>query len=363
MAVDKLLIKHGGNITEAIKKYNTENILDFSANINPFGLPKSVKNIITNNIHSIIHYPDSECTDLKDTLKEYLKIGSENLLIGNGSAELIFLIAQALKPKKVLIPIPTFSEYETAVNLTGGKCVFLKANETENFEVKIERIIKFLPRIDLIFLCNPNNPTGFIFSREKLLTLVKNCQKYKVTLVIDEAFIEFVKNADSLTMVKIAADSPNILVLRSLTKFFAIPGLRIGYLIGNKKIVENISKFQPAWSVNSIAQLVGKEVIKDTSYIKQTREYILKEKEIFFKKLKMINGLKPYPPSANFILCKLTGNKFNSKTLSDFLSRKGILIRDCSNFRGLNNKFIRFAVRKHQENEILMDILRKLLNG
>jgi len=336
--------------------------VDFSANINPLGLPKGVKNIITNNIHSIIHYPDSECTDLKDTLKKYLKIGSENLLIGNGSAELIFLLVRALKPKKVLIPIPTFSEYETAVNLADGKCVFIKAKETNNFEIKIEQIIKCLPGMDLVFLCNPNNPTGSVISRENFLLLLKNCKKYNVTLVIDEAFIDFLKNVEALTMVKIAAESSNIIVLRSLTKFFAIPGLRIGYLIGNKKIVENISKFQPAWSVNFIAQLVGKEVIKDTSYIKQTREYILKEKEIFFKKLKMMSGLKPYPPSANFILCKLTGNKFNSKTLSGFLSRKGILIRDCSNFRGLNNKFFRVAVRKRNENLLLINELNKTLN-
>ena len=186
--------------------------------------------------------------------------------------------------------------------------------------------------------------------------------KFSVTLPSLEAFIDFLKNVEALTMVKIAAESSNIIVLRSLTKFFAIPGLRIGYLIGNKKIVENISKFQPAWSVNFIAQLVGKEVIKDTSYIKQTREYILKEKEIFFKKLKMMSGLKPYPPSANFILCKLTGNKFNSKTLSGFLSRKGILIRDCSNFRGLNNKFFRVAVRKRNENLLLINELNKTLN-
>ncbi|MBI5573560.1 MAG: threonine-phosphate decarboxylase [Elusimicrobia bacterium] len=353
---------HGGNITEAIKKYNTENILNFSANINPLGLPKSVKNIITNNIHSIIHYPDSECTDLKDTLKKYLKIGSENLLIGNGSSELIFLIVQALKPKKVLIPIPTFSEYETAVNLTGGKCVFFKAKKTENFEIKIEKIIKFLPKIDLIFLCNPNNPTGFVFSKEELLTLIKNCRRYNVTLVIDEAFIDFVKDADNLTMVKIAAKSSNIIVLRSLTKFFAIPGLRVGYLVGNKKIIKNISKFQIPWSVNCFGQLVGKEVIKDSSYIKQTREYILKEKEIFFKKLEMVTGLKPYPPSANFILCQLTTNKFNSDKLTDLLGKKGILIRNCSNFRGLNNKFFRVAVRKRDENFLLINELNKTLN-
>ncbi|MDO8734680.1 MAG: threonine-phosphate decarboxylase CobD [Elusimicrobiota bacterium] len=354
---------HGGNITEAIKKYSTENILDFSANINPFGLPKSIKNIITNNIHSIIHYPDSECTDLKDTLKKYLKIGAENLLIGNGSAELIFLIAQALKPKKVLIPIPTFSEYETAVNLTGGKCIFLKTRENENFEIDITQIDKFLPNIDLIFICNPNNPTGLVFSQEKLLLLAKNCKKHNVILVIDEAFIDFLKNVEESTMIKIVKNCSNVLVLRSLTKFFAIPGLRVGYLVGNKKIIKRISKFQPTWSVNCFGQLVSNQIINDLNYIKQTRECILKEKEIFFKKLEMISGLKPYPPSANFILCKLIENRFNSKTLSDLLARKGILIRDCSNFRGLNNKFIRFAVRKHQENEILMDILRKLLNG
>ena len=368
-----MLSSHGGNIKEASEKYNlsSENILDFSANINPLGLPARVRKIITDNINSILHYPDPECTELKKELSKHLKVDSKNLIVGNGSIELIFLIAHALQPKvgsmeepkRVLIPIPTFSEYESVVNLVNGKCFLLKTKETENFEIKIEQIIKRLPGMDLVFLCNPNNPTGFIFSREKLLALVKNCRRYNVTLVIDEAFIDFVKNAARLTMVKIAANSPNILVLRSLTKFFAIPGLRIGCLVGNKKIVENISKFQIPWSVNCFGQLVGKEVINDSSYIKKTREYIFGEREIFFKKLEKINGLKPYPSSANFILCKLTGNKFNSKTLSGSLARKGILIRDCSNFRGLNNKFFRVAVRKRNENLLLINELNKTLNN
>lgn len=363
--MQKLKSCHGGNIKEATEKYNlsSKNILDFSANINPLGLSARVKKIITNNINSIIHYPDSWCTELKDKLSKYLKVASYNLLVGNGSTELIYLIAQSLQPKKVLIPIPTFSEYEGAVNLTDGKCIFLKIKETENFEIKIEKIIKCLPSINLIFLCNPNNPTGFILSREKLLTLVKNCQKYKVTLVIDEAFIDFVKATDNLTMIKIAKDCSNVLVLRSLTKFFAIPGLRVGFLVGNKKNIKKISKIQLPWSVNCFGQLAAKEAINDTSYIKKIRKYIFKEKEIFFKKLENINGLKPYPSSTNFILCKLLNNKFNSKTVSASLARSGILIRDCSNFRGLNNKFIRLAVRKKAENKILVDTLNKILNG
>lgn len=358
-AEDKL--SHGGNIRKAIEKYRLhgKKILDFSANINPLGLPPRIKKIITDNIQSISHYPDPECVDFRNALSRSLKIDSKNLLVGNGASELIFLLVRALRPERVVIPTPSFSEYESAAGLTNGECIFFKTEETENFEIKMESLIERLPGADLIFLCNPNNPTGNIVSQKKLLLLSENCKKHNATLVIDESFIEFVENVKNTTMVKIAVESSNILVLRSLTKFFAMPGLRAGYLVGNEKTIKKIFQFQPPWSVNHFAQLVGKEAIEDAIYIRKSKKYIMREREKFFRELSLIDGLKPYHPTANFIFCKLTNEKSDSKKLAELLGKKGLLIRDCSNFRGLGNKFFRVAVRKREENIKLISALKK----
>lgn len=357
------MIEHGGNIWQAKREYGLEvnQILDFSANINPLGFPKSLKRIISQNIEKLDTYPDPECSILKIKLAKSIGLLPENLLIGNGSVELIYSIVKALSPKSVLIPTPTFSEYEKTAKLNKAKFIFLPSNEKENFKINLKKLLTSASGVDLVFLCNPNNPTGFLFLKDKLMTVLSACKKKDWILVCDEAFIDFVKDGQNITLLKEVTKVKKLLVLRSFTKFFALPGLRIGYLAADKRLIDKISPYQPPWSVNILAQQVASEIIKDEDYIRRNKEFIFKEREFLFKELEKIKNLQAFPPSANFILCRLKKVGFNSTVLSKKLGKLGILIRDCSNFQGLDNHYFRVAVRKREENLKLLASLKKVL--
>ncbi|MEW5693516.1 MAG: threonine-phosphate decarboxylase CobD [Candidatus Hydrogenedentota bacterium] len=354
---------HGGNLREAKERFKLaeKKFIDFSANINPLGFPTKIKTIIEKNINQIACYSDPEYREFKLTLAEKINVSPHNILVGNGSMELIFLSIMCLLPQKVLIPIPTFSEYERAAKMINCDCIFLRCKQSRNFQIDINEMIKYLPRVDLIFLCNPNNPTGTLIPKAEILYLLKKCLRYNVFLIIDETFINFLTDADKVTLIKEASKNSKLLVIRSLTKIFAIPGLRLGYIVGNKRLINNISRYQPTWSVNTFAQLVGKEVLNDTRFISQTYELINKEREILFRNLKEIKGIIPFSSKTNFILAQLTNPRINSNELYNFLGKNGILIRDCSNFRGLNNRFIRICVRTRKENLKLINNIKKIL--
>ncbi len=350
---------HGGNIKDATRRYELKksSLIDFSASINPLGLTDKLKKAIFSTLDALPHYPDPECAELKEEFSRHLKIPADNLLFGNGSAELIFLIARALKIKKALISTPTFSEYENAVKINSGECLFLKTSENNGFRPNIDNLVKGLKKSDALFICNPNNPTGYLLDKGGLDYLAKECVKNNAFLIIDEVFIDFVKETDNFSMFKDILSNKKLLILRSLTKFFALAGLRLGYLAAESKLIEKISLFQPPWSVNSLAQTAGVVAINNTAFIKKSQHYVSEQGKIFFQKLKKIKYLKPYAPITNFIFCKIESANINSRKLRDYCGQAGMLIRDCSNFRGLNNKFIRLAVRKEEENQKLIRVL------
>lgn len=353
---------HGGNIREALQKYQLTGgkVIDFSASINPLGFPQSLNKIIFDNLNNIQHYPDPDCADVKNALSQYLGVSKNNLLVGNGSIELIYLITLALRPERVLIQLPAFSEYERAALAAGGKCLFLKAEEKNGFEINVAQVLKSARCANLIFICNPNNPTGFLFDKEAIMSLAKGCEKKGVFLVIDEVFMDFVEEKIRASLLKFASKSKYVMALQSLTKFFAISGLRLGYLAAGKELIKKISLYQPPWSVNSIAQLAGASFLKDNAFISRSRQYVFKQRKELFAELIKIKYIKPYPANANFIFCKILNKKMNSARLSDYCGKKGVVIRDCANFRGLGNSFIRIAVRKKEENAKLIRILKEL---
>jgi len=366
------IFNHGGNLREAAENYNisAERIIDFSSNINPLGFPPEIKNIIIKDIDSIIdevcHYPDPECKLLKDVLSANLGVKTRSLLVGNGSNELIYLLVRVLAPRRVLIPIPSFSEYERAAVAAGAECRFLSFKmghgSSSEFNLKVDKVLQNIDGVDLVFICNPNNPTGLLLHKDEIEYLAKKCEERNVFVIIDEAFIDFVDGSEDAAMIGAAAESKNVAVLRSMTKFFAIAGLRLGYLIGSSKLVRKISENQPAWSVNCLAQLVGKELIKNSDFIRKSREYILSQRAIFFKSLKKIDWLKPYETSANFILCEIKDSRITAGELNRHcLKKEGILIRDCSNFRSLDSYFFRVAVKKHSENKKLINCLGNMM--
>lgn len=342
---------HGGNIYEVKRKYKKD-VIDFSANINPLPISKVFKNEFTKNYRNIFHYPDPQAKDLIRQIARYWKINEQNILLGNGSTELIYLIICMYRPKKVIIPAPTFSEYERAASSSKSKIQFLNLKE-DTFELGRLK----LDKADIFFISNPNNPTGnLLFKSQKLQN--QNCCSLTV---IDEAFMDFSPDEKKYTFIQRAVKDKRIIVLRSFTKFFALPGLRIGYLVAHKDLVKTLKKFQPPWNINAIAQSLARMMLNDKSYIKRTREFIIKERDFLFKELVKIDRLRPCPSVTNFLLIKIEKTGINSKSLTKKLIQKGILVRDCSNFRNLNNKFIRVAVRSHRENAKLIQALKEIL--
>ncbi len=347
---------HGGNCLK-------RNVIDFSVNINPLGLPEGLPDIILKNVDLIARYPDPSSERLKRELAALHGVGMENVAIGNGSIELIYLVPGAFKIKKALIITPTFSEYEFAVRSSGSMPAFFNVFEKDDFKIDCGKLTRRLPYHDACFLCNPNNPTGSLLHSDDVLCIARSCEKLGTVLVLDEAFIEFTRESKGVTIISEAVKNGSLVILRSLTKFFAMPGLRLGYAIGHKRMVEKISKLQYPWNVNGLAQLVGEKVLADKGYMDRTRLFVAKERQYMLERLGSIKGLRVYPPSANFILCKLQNASIGTAgELQKRLLRGGIYIRDCGNFRGLNEKFFRVAVRRRADNNRLINSIVKALS-
>ncbi|MBU0634188.1 MAG: threonine-phosphate decarboxylase CobD [Candidatus Omnitrophica bacterium] len=359
--------EHGGNIEKVSEKYRIapERIADFSANINPLGLPRKIKKMISVSTASLTRYPDPRAEQLKKEIAKVYKLKADNLVIGNGSIELIYLIPQALKIKKALIITPAFSEYEAAAGLYGAKIEFLVTKEKDDFKVDFAKLAKLIPKTEIVFICNPNNPTGALFTKKQMRLLMNICGRNGVFLAVDEAFMDFVDDdAGQFTLLRKVRRNKRLIVIRSLTKFFALAGLRLGYIAAHSSITKRLAAFQYPWNINVLAQVIGQEMIKDNEYIKKSREFIRREKRFLIQKLAKIPGIKIYPAAANFIFCKLEqhGRAKSAAALCEQLAKEaGVIIRDCGNFRGLNNKFFRAAVKTRKDNTRLIAALKKAL--
>ena len=359
---------HGGNLRLASDIYNVrqEEIIDFSSNINPLGMPDNIREIILNSLGLIERYPDPESKELKESISAFL--GSQapgsnapikNIICTNGSDELFYLIANLFSGKKTLIPVPSYSDYEAAAISGGMHCTFLAISPETGFNINTVKLENSLKNIDLVFLGNPNNPTGALTEPDRINHIIKQCEKHDVLLVIDEAFMDFVSDNYEKTFVIKAMKNKNLIVVRSLTKIFAIPGLRLGYATGHEEIIKGLSSKQQSWPVNCFAQEAGKQLIKDRDYILRSQRYVLKEKESLFNKLAKISWLDPFWPGVNFILCRINQRNITAQALNKHcMGLSKIIIRDCSNFRGLDSSYFRVAVKSREDNRKLVNCLK-----
>ena len=347
-----LNFSHGGNLREAEKKYG-RCLIDFSANINPLKMPTGLKKKLFDNFSGLVNYPDPDSTEITRKIAEHWGVKSANILVGNGSAELIYFIVNAYQPRTAVIPVPTFSEYERALILAKTDISFLTLKEKNKFCLDISKIEK---KPDIFFVCNPNNPTGnlLIENRENIGI------KPNKLLVIDEAFMDFLPDQKEHTFALEVVKNKKIIVLRSFTKFFALPGLRIGYMLAHEDVIKKIRRYKFPWNVNSLAQIAGAAVLSDNEYIFKTCELIEKERKFLLKKLSRINTLKCFPAAANFILIKIIADGYSAESLKTKLAAGGVLIRSGGNFRALSDKYIRVAVRARRENIKLIDALNKI---
>lgn len=355
---------HGGNIYEIAQKHklNIKEILDFSASISPLGVPEAVMQAIKDSLGMITHYPDPDCKEFCQIAAADAGVRSENILAGNGAAELIYLIVRMKNPHYSLIAIPTFSEYGYAVSSVGGKLKYVKLqSQGSRFTISVDAYCRLIPGTDLVFICNPNNPTGTLLERDELLEIIQFAKANNCLIVVDEAYLDFVKGGSNYSIVDKIFDYDNLLILKSLTKVYSLPGLRIGYAIGNRDLINKMSIQRAPWSVNALAQMAGAAALQEKDYRTRLQQFIWEEREYLFQELKKIPGLKPYYPTANFILVDISETGITAGHLQEVLACSGLLIRDCTSFQGMGPYFIRIAVRTRPENRRLIQTLNSLI--
>ncbi len=352
---------HGGNINKICNAYgiDPDEVIDFSASVNPLGYPDSVRRVILERFNDILNYPDSECTNLRKTIAEKYLCNTSNVIIGNGSNELFHLIPRALKPKQGAVLQPTFSEFKDALYNANVNIIEIINDSTSlKFNLSDSKLKDF--REGVVFLCNPNNPTGQLVTKEEILEFAKYYPKRLI--VVDEAFIDFVEEEKEFTVIKEARSMENLIVVRSLTKFYGFPGLRLGYLVACESVINNLLRFKEPWTVNSLAQVAGQVAINDKEFAFNTRRFVSSEKMFLYEGLSKIKELYPFYPSANFILIRIGNDELTSLNLHDLLIKDKIIIRDCSNFIGLSDKYFRVAVRTRDENKRLLSALKGIMS-
>ena len=384
---------HGGNIYKIFREKNIKEILDYSSNINPYGIPESLKKRITENLEILERYPDPDYIELRQKLAHLNKVDMSNIILGNGATEIIFLFMKVINPQKVLIVSPTFREYERAIKATERvenssilgdsnkkedddnsyekqkiEIEYFELKENDDFKLNINNLKNELEKkYDLLIMCNPNNPTGKFLKLDETEEILKECNKYNTKLFIDEAFIDFLKDGIKESIINTKEDKQNLFVTRAFTKFFAMPGLRLGYgIYFDKKLEKRISEKKEPWSVNNIAEMAGLTVLDDTKYIEETLKWIAEEKTYVYEKLNEINGIKPYKTEVNFITVKIEDNfilkGLNVKILRGKMIEKGILIRDASNFKFLDERFFRLAIKNRKNNDRVIETLKKIFD-
>jgi threonine-phosphate decarboxylase len=358
-----MLNGHGGNINQLCNKYglNPDEVIDFSASVNPLGCPEDVHKAILERFDDIKNYPDSECTNLRKTIADKVSCNDSNIIVGNGSNELFYLIPRALKPKQGFLMQPTFSEFKDALSSANIEVVEI-INDDGNFPL-INTNLSNLMNIEdgMVFLCNPNNPTGQLTLKSDILELVKGNQNRLI--VVDEAFMDFVDDDDKYSVIKEASLIDNLIVVRSLTKFYGFPGLRLGYLVANESNVNKLKQYKEPWTVNTFAQIAGHVAINDVEFAVNTREYVSCEKTFLYDGLTDIKGIRPLQPSVNFILVRIHNAEITSSRIQDLLAKDNIIIRDCSNFIGLNDKYFRVAVKTREDNQKLLGALKLVMDS
>lgn len=335
--------------------FSAENILDFSANINPMGLPEWFRPVVSSSLSSVVHYPDPESSDLAKAASERYGCSPNEVLIGNGSSEILYLLPKALGKKRAIILAPSYVDYANASEVAGLELNYVFLKEIDDFVPDLRRVQSVLCGAELVFICTPNNPTGLITDAEHIREIATS--NPSTLFIVDEAFGDFVENMDSLVR-----DRPqNVIVLLSLTKIYSIPGLRLGLAICESQIVESVRRIQPMWSVNSIAQAVGSAALRDTHYVERSRMFVLQQREILESELKSLLGLTVYPGKANFLFVRIDRKDLDAIELARRVLQDGIAIRVCENFQGLDNRFFRIAVKTYEQNMKLSDSLRNAI--
>lgn len=370
--------QHGGDI------YSNKVSIDYSANINPLGLPQGVKEELARCIEGPVCcvYPDSQCRDLVKALSDHHRVPQDWILCGDGAADLIFGLAFALKPKKALLLAPSFLEYEQALKAVDCDISLFYLKEENGYRLNVEELCETLEQAggvsmpdlcvdsqrptsaantgyDILFLCNPNNPTGIAVKKEQVLKLAETCQKTNTFLVMDECFEEFLDEPEAYSIIPFLEKLPHVFVLKAFTKIYAMAGMRLGYALCNSEdILTKICQVRQPWSVSGLAQRAGIAALKETEYVLKTRKLIHEQREKMEAALTEL-GYIVYPSQANYIFFKEKTLEGTTASLYDRMLKQGVLIRSCSNYPGLDASCYRICVKTEEENREFLDRLAK----
>lgn len=351
--------KHGGDV------YRNRITHDFSVNLNPLGMPGMVKDWLKDSLRDSFQrwerYPDPECEKLTGLLAEQYQVSPAQILCGNGAAELIYLLVQTRRPKKALVPAPTFFEYEQALLSVGCQVEYYHLSEQDGFVPDMEDLSgRIAEDTDMVFFCNPNNPTGIPVPAEAIEKLAKACHRNQALLVLDECFCEFLDEQEQYSAVPFAAKYPQMVILHAFTKTYAMAGFRLGYgICGDGRLWEQIRTVRQPWSVSLIAQEAGAAVLESPEerleYLKRTRNLLRQQRPMLAEGLRSL-GFAVYDSRSNFLLFR------SKRELGEACKRRGILLRDCSNFAGLETGYYRICVKGQEENMYLLEQLLEILD-
>ena len=349
---------HGANVDNMAKKFgkNENDIIDFSSNVNPHIISDLGKYVLEG-LEKSRSYPDINYTNLRNNISDFIKVDSELIIPGNGATEIIYLLMKSIK-RRLAILNPTFSEYGRGAKLNNLEIIYFHLKEENNFSIDLDEIQKNMDKFDSLFVCNPNNPNGKVKDLNELLDLMIENDKL---LIVDETFMEFVGEEEKYSLINKIEQTPNLFILKAVTKFFGMPGLRLGYgVTSNKQIINNIYEYKEPWTINSFAENLSNYLFKDKEYINGSKDYYINERKFMLEELRKISRLKVYDTDTNFVLIKLDDDEANSLKLELF-EKYNILIRDASNFIGLDKSYIRVAIKSHNDNKVLIESLRKIL--
>ncbi len=358
---EKMMIVHGGNVYEIASQLGCapEEVLDYSASINPLGPPPGLTDLLSHTFHRLQHYPDIQNRVLLEAISRRHRVRSDQVVVGNGSTELIYWLPKVLGIRKALIVLPTFGEYQKAFELQGVQFAKLFASPDEDFQPDVEQLDELFNKAspEAILFTHPGSPAGTLLPHAVREWLVEKGKSRKIFCIVDEVFIDF---CEEESLKGFLEDSDQLVIIRSMTKFYGLPGLRLGYLLTSEHLAARLRHFLPPWSVNTYAQVAGPYCFEQREYRQETLDVIARERARMAAHLEAFEGCRVFPGQANYLLLELGKNLPPAGQLQqDLLASERILVRDCCSFEGLDDHYVRFAIRLPEQNGRLLEALTR----
>lgn len=355
---------HGSDLEVIAKQYHIDRnaIIPYASNVNPLGISPLARQALIDNVDAIRAYPDRNYESLKASISKYCNTVPEHLVLGNGTSELISLTIQTLAPKKTMVIAPTYSEYGNTARLAGSEVETYMLKNLDDFEMDLDMFLKALnASIDLLIICNPNNPTSKVLTKDQMDTILSRCLELEIFVMVDETYVEFVKDVNLISSIVLTKKYDNLIVLRSVSKFFAAPGLRLGYAVtSNADFLDATSNSRIPWNINSYACVAG-VMFEDEHYINLTKSLIQTERNLIYSALSSRKTIKVYKPEANFVLIKLLKEDQTATDVFEYCIKKGFMIRDCTDYEGLGEKYIRFCFMKPEQNDNVVNTILEIV--